>query len=448
MKKVHIVLFGATDIGYLIVSRLYKGHDITLIDEHEKLPERFSGFDIAYMSGSGADIELLESLELTKENIFIACSLIDETNIVSCWTIKKIQEVVTVCFVSKAEIYKNLVSEGQHRYQTQFDIDTVIWPERLLTQDIFRTIMVPEAVDVEYFSNRKVKLLEYRIKEESSLAGSRIMDYDFPQNVLIVGITREDTLFIPKGTSVVEAGDKVMLMGYAPDLDLLIAKLFSYRRKIRTAMIIGGGSVGFYLASKLEATKVRVKLIEHDKQRCQMLADQLQKSLILHGDGTDIEMLEHESAGEADIVVCVTNNDEKNLLCSLLVKQLGGKRIVTRANNTRNMKLFDKVGIDIVVSANESAMKEIVNLLQSPEVDILATVGGGMAEVLRLTVPETFPETAVMDLQLPDNTLIAVIRRGKSILIPEGKTTMRPGDMLKIFAISENSDSIRAVFAS
>jgi len=125
-----------------------------------------------------------------KTKLFIACSLTDEANIVACWTFKKIVDAETVCFVRKGEIYNNLVSPVQHRYQTKYDIDTVIWPEQLLTQDIFRIILVPEAIDVEYFDDGQAKLFEYRIKEDSPLRNKRIMDYSFPRDVLIVGITR------------------------------------------------------------------------------------------------------------------------------------------------------------------------------------------------------------------------------------------------------------------
>jgi trk system potassium uptake protein len=127
----------------------------------------------------------------------------------------------------------------------------------------------------------------------------------------------------------------------------------------------------------------------------------LKESLILQGDGTDLELLEEESIGAADVTVCVTNNDEKNLLCSLLVKQLGCQRIITRVGNARNSILFEKVGIDVVVSARDSALKELLNRLQAKDVNILALVEGGQGEVLRLTLPETFPETLVKDFKLP-----------------------------------------------
>jgi len=372
-----ILVYGATDIGYMIAARLYLEHDITIIDELERLPERFNNLDIGYVCGSGADVAALEQANSKKAKLFIACSLTDEANIVACWTFKKIVNAETVCFVRKGEIYNNLVSPVQYRYQTKYDIDTVIWPEQLLTQDIFRIILVPEAIDVEYFDDGQAKLFEYRIKDDSPLCNKRIMDYSFPQDVLIVGITRDNVLFIPNGSTTIVVDDKVIFMGTGPALDLLAVKVFQKSDRIRTAAVIGGGNVGYFLAHQMEQANIRVKIFEHSLSRCNFLTDNLKKSLVLNGDGTDLELLENEGIGDMDVVICVTNNDEKNLLCSLLVKQLGVRRIVTRVGNARNAQLFEKVGIDVVVSPRESAMKELLNHLHAKNVDMLALVEGG-----------------------------------------------------------------------
>lgn len=442
-----ILVYGATDIGYMIAARLYLEHDIIVIDDVDRLPEKFNNLDISHVSGSAADISALERANAKKINLFISCSLTDEANIVACWTVKKIADVETVCFVSKGEIYNNLISPVQHRYQTKYDIDTVIWPEQLLTQDIFRIILVPEAVDVEYFDNGRAKLFEYRIKENSPLCNVRIMDYAFPDNVLIVGITRNNVLFIPNGSSRIEPDDKVIFMGTGPALDLLAVNMFQKKDRIKAAAVIGGGNVGYFLAHQMEQANIRVKIIEQSHSRCSDLTDKLKKSLVLHGDGTDLEMLEQEAIGDMDVVICVTDNDEKNLLCSLLVKQLGADRIVTRVGNAHNAQLFERVGIDVVVSPMESAMKELLNQIHAKDVNILALVEGGQGEVLRLQVSESFPDTRVMDLNLPANAIIAIIKRGRGILIPDGSTTVCAGDNLKIFTIAENTEVLTAVFA-
>lgn len=441
-----ILIYGATEVGYMITSRLCLEHDITIIDEQETLAEKFGNLDISHITGSGADIATLEKANMQQTTLFIACSLIDEANIVACWTVKKITPIETVCFVSKHSIYNNLTADVHHRYQTKYDVDTVIWPEQLLTQDIFRIIMVPEAVDVEYFDDGQAKLFEYRIKEDSPLCNRKIKNYTFPEGVLIVGITRESILSIPSGTSEILLGDKVIFMGTSQALDLLATNLFQKNNKITSAAVIGGGNVGYFLAQLMEQARIKVKIIELDEDRCNFLADNLKTSLVLQGDGTNLELLEDEAIGKTDVVVCVTSNDEKNLLCSLLVKQLGVRKIITRTSNEGNAKLFEKVGVDVVVSPKESAMKELLNVIQSQDADILALVAGGQGEVLLVTVAKTFNDTKVMDLDLPNNAIIGAIKRGKKVIIPNGLSLISAGDQLKIFTITENTKAIQAVF--
>jgi trk system potassium uptake protein TrkA len=443
----NLLIYGATELGYMVAMRLYQEHSVTLIDDLEKLPEKFDTLDISFISGSAADINALEQADLNDCVLFIACSGLDEANIVACWTVKKIVDIETICFVRTMELYRNLVSPKQNRYQTRYDIDTIIWPEQLLTQDIFRIISVPDAIDVEYFAEGRAKLFEYRIKEDSILLDTRVMDCSFPPDVLIVGITREHDLFIPDGSTVIRMDDKVIFMGTGPALDNLAASIFQSGNNIKTAVLIGGGSVGFMLAQKLEQANIRVKLIEHDKTRCIFLADNLKKSLILQGDGTDLELLEGESVGDADVTVCITNNDEKNLLCSLLVKQLGSDlRIITRVSNARTAQLFERVGIDVVVSPRESALTELLNRVQARDVDILALVEGGKGEVLRITLPNDFSESRVMDLHLEIQAIIGVIKRGRRLIIPNGKTVLQAGDQLKIFTMAEDANAVKTLF--
>lgn len=443
----NILICGATETGYMVASQLYRKHNITIVDDLDRLPEKFNNLDVSFVAGNGADVLVLERANTATADLFIACSLIDEANIVACWTAKKISEAETICFIRRMELYRNLASLSQNRYQTKYDIDTIIWPEQLLTQDIFRIISVPDALDVEYFARGKAKLFEYRIKENSLIRNTRIMDCSFPDNVIIVGITRNHSLFIPTGSTTIEIGDKVIFMGTGAALDLLAAQFFRNVNVIKTAAVIGGGSVGFMLAQKLEQAGIKVKLIEHDRPRCVYLADNLKRSLILQGDGTDIELLESEAIGDSDVTVCVTNNDEKNLLCSLLIKQLGCERIITRVGNVRNAALFERVGVDVVVSPRDSALKELLNRLQAKDVNILAIVERGQGEVLRLHLPEDFTETLVRDFELPARAIIGVVKRGRNVVIPNGDTPLLPLDQLIVFTMAKDAEAIKSVFA-
>ena len=196
----------------------------------------------------------------------------------------------------------------------------------------------------------------------------------------------------------------------------------------------------------VEALKLNVKIIERNEERCEYLAEELANTLVIHGDGTDLELLNEEDIISSDVVVSVTNNDEKNLLCSLLVKQLGVKRVVSRVSKMTNASLFQKVGIDVTLSSITASINEIKSSLCGTNIGILATVEQGKGEVLRIILPEDFETIKIMDLKLPAKGIVGIVQRRNRIIIPNGTTQLMSGDNLIIFTTSENAPIIREYF--
>ena len=170
-KIMKIVVFGASEIGYLIATEFFEDHDITIIDSEENRTDALNKLDISFIAGNGSNINTLKAANIEDADIFIACTNFDEANIVSCLTVSRLSRAKTVCFVSKPEYIESLKLVKNTQYEM---IDFVIWPEELLTQEIFRIITVPEAVDVENFASGKARLLEYRIKEDSLILNKKI----------------------------------------------------------------------------------------------------------------------------------------------------------------------------------------------------------------------------------------------------------------------------------
>lgn len=434
-----IVVFGASEIGFLIATEFFEDHDVTIIDSEENRTDALNKLDISFVAGNGSNINVLKSTKIEDADIFIACTCFDEANIVSCLTVSRLSRAKTVCFVSKPEYIESLKLVKNTRYEM---IDYVIWPEELLTQEIFRIITVPKAVDVENFAGGRARLLEYRINDDSVLINKKLKECKLAEHTLVVGITRDCSLFIPDGETEFLLNDKVIFMGSSTSLDILARDIFQSTSKVKTASIIGGGSVGLMLAQNLEKINIKTKIIEKDYKRCEYLTEQLKKTLVLYGDGTNIELLDQEDFGESDVVICVTNNDEKNLLCSLLTKQIGAKKVITRVSKTANIRLFEKVGIDVAISPKEASINEIRNNLIETDVDILATVEGGQGRIIETIVPKKFDDITLMDLHLPAKAVIAIIQRGISVIIPNGNTKLKDGDSLLIFTREENSQKI------
>lgn len=441
-----IIIYGATEIGCLLATEFFEDHDITIIDKEENRTDEFNKLDISFVQGNASNIDVLKNADIKGADVFIACTGIDEANIVACLTAKKISGIRTICFVSKEEYKKTLSFSKNGEHFCDFFIDYIIWPEELLTQDIFRIVTVAHALDVENFADGKARLLEFKIRENSPIANKKIKDCGFPNETLIVGVTRDCELFIPYGETELCVDDKLIFMGTSHSLDILAGTFFHEKEYVKSVAIIGGGNVGLMLAQNLETLKIKTKIIEKDYDRCQYLAQELKNTLVINGDGTNLKLLDEEEIGSTDVVISVTNNDERNLLCSLLSKQLGVKRVIARVAKVLNIPLFEKVGIDIAISPKTSAINEVKNDLAENDVDILATVEQGQGEVLEINVLPEFNEKRIMDLKFPEHAIIGIIQRKNNVIIPKGDTALKTNDLLIIFTRTENANIIKQFF--
>lgn len=441
-----IVIYGATEVGCLLATEFFEDHDITIIDKEENRTDEFDKLDISFVKGNASDLTVLKQADIRNADVFVACTAVDEANIVACLSAKKMSGVRTICFVSKEE-YRNALSLDRNEgYLCDFFIDYIIWPEELLTQDIFRIVTVAHALDVENFADGKARLLEYKVKAGLPIVNQKIKDIGFTKDTIIVGLTRDCQLFIPNGETEICEDDKLIFMGTPRSLDILAGTFFHEKEQVKSVAIIGGGNVGAMLAKSLDDLKIKTKLIEKNYERCQYLSQTLERTLIIHGDGTNLKILDEEEIGSSDVVISVTNNDEKNLLCSLLCKQLGVKRVISRVSKVLNIPLFEKVGIDVAISPKNSAINEVKNDLEENNVDILATVEQGQGEVLEITVKEEFNDKKVMEFKFPSRAIIGAIHRKNFVIIPKGDTQIKTGDVLITFTKADDAEKIKEYF--
>ncbi|MBP3820996.1 Trk system potassium transporter TrkA [bacterium] len=438
-----IIIYGATEIGCLLATEFFEDHDITVIDKESNRSEEFDKLDISFVQGNASDVKTLKNADIFNSDAFIACTELDEANIVACLTAKKISGIKTICFVSKEEYRNTMEQDKSNSYLGDFFIDNIIWPEALLTQELFRIVTVAHALDVENFADGKARLLEYKVKPSSKIVGKIVKDCGFTRDTIMVGIKRKDLLFIPNGLTEINEDDKLIFMGTSRSLDILAGTFFHEKDQVKSVAIIGGGSVGLMLAKSLEEMKIKAKIIEKNYNRCEYLSQELNSTIVINGDGTNLKLLGEEEIGECDVAISVTNNDERNLLCSLLVKQLGVKRVITRVSKVLNIPLFERVGIDIAVSPKTSALNEVRNDLDEADVDILATVEQGQAEVLEIPVKDEINEKLIKDLKFPAPAIIGVVQRRNHVIIPKGDTQIQTGDILIIFTMAESVPIIK-----
>jgi trk system potassium uptake protein TrkA len=440
-----VVIVGGGEIGYAVAQGLAEKNEVFVVDHKLEIADRFEPLDVQFVLGTGTSRDVLVRAGADRADVVVACTGLDEVNIVSCAVARQIAQPRTICFVSREDFVQE---DATARGLAGFGIDRVIWPEAQLAQEIERIVRVPGALDAESFADGAIRLVEYRLEPDSPFIG-RVADLHLAANSLIVAVRRGDEFFIPRGASTLEARDKVLVMG-GPD-----ALIDVRRRMIHTAeaarqrvTIIGGGDVGLQLAERLERNLdgLELVLIERDPARGELVAARLQHTLVLSGDGTDLELLESEDVGRSDVLVGVIDNDERNLLASLLARQLGVRRIITRVSKRTNLRLFERVGIDIAISARGAAVASVLHQIRGDQTRLLAVVEEGAGRVLELDVPGGYAPRALRELAPPLNSIIGAIVRNSRAFVPRGTDRVEPGDRLIVFTTYAAADEVRDYF--
>jgi len=441
-----IVVIGAGEVGYHIAKSLYLENDIVIIDEDEDACLRVDELDVQVIQANGANAAILEKV-LIGADLLVAVTGDDEINIVSCMAAKLIKQSNTN-FKTMARVSNPDYIDRPVAKRTQVGIDVMVCPELALASEVADILSIPSAIDSESFADGKVKMMEFVVKDNSSIAGKHLRDIDLLDCCIVSALFRGSQLIIPHGEDMIQAGDHVVIIGKA-DAMKDISSFFGGINKSRSrVMIIGGGVVGFYLAQLLENTRLNVKIIERGRQRSEMIADNLQKALVLRGDGSDLDLLKEEGVGEMDVVISVTDSDEKNLLCSLMAKQLGAKKVIVRADHFDYVPLFEMVGVDRAVSPREATVNEVLKLSMGTGIEALTTIEGEKAEIIEYTVSRKSKVTGKLlkDVNFPDDSLVSMVVHGGVTIIPRGNYKIREGDHLLVFSLPRAHQAVEKLF--
>lgn len=441
---VRVVIVGGGEIGFALAQGLSATHEVFVVDHTPEVAGRFEPLDVQFVLGTGTSREVLVRAGAERADVVVACTGLDEVNVVSCAVARQLARPQTICFVSREDFVEGPQERGS---LAAFGIDRVIWPEAQLAEDMERIIRAPGALDAESFADGAIRLVEYRIEADAFVG--QVADLHLPHDSLIVAVRRGDAFFIPRGQSRLERGDKVLVMGTPQGLQDIRRRLTGAAEPVRqTVTIIGGGDVGLRLAERLErdGAAVAVTLIERDAARGELLAGRLRHTLVLNGDGTDLELLESEDVGRSDVFVAVIDNDERNLFACLLARQLGVRRTITRVGRQANLRLFERVGIDAAISARGSAVASVLHQIQGGATRLLAVVEAGAGRVLELEVPPSYPPRTLRELAPPLNSIIGAIVRGSRAFVPRGDHRVEPGDRLIVFTTYAEAERVRDYF--
>lgn len=436
-----IIIVGAGEVGFQIAQRLaLENKEVVVIDRRPDALKRFADLlDVQTVQGSGSSPRVLEQAGVGNADTFLAVTDSDETNLVSCLFANALSPGITKLARIRDDDY--------FRYKPEMtklilNISSIINPEVEVVKTIERAITTPGADDVSEFAEGRIKLISIRIGSESPIKDISLLDLRKRAGDLrfIVGaILRGDRLLIPFGQDSIQPGDTVFFVCAAEETEKVL-EIFGVRTEPQKyILIIGGGNIGFRLAQNLE-NSYHVRLVERNKDRASFLAEQLNRTIIIHGDGTEQSLLEEENVRGMDVVVSVTGNEETNVLLSLLAKRLGARRDITRINKFAYMPIASAIGLGNIVSSRLSAIDTILQHVRRGKVISAVSLKGEEAEVLEAIALETSAIVGkpLKDLDFPHGAIVLAILRGKDSFIPTGNTVVQPQDRVIILSTRQS----------
>ena len=434
-----IIIVGAGEVGYHIAQKLSEeNQDVFLIDKApEKVKRITENLDIQATVGSGTSPRMLRNSGVGEAELLVAATDSDEANLIACLFARHLNpHILKVARVRNPEYLeeKDLLS------QVSLAIDHIINPESVMVETILTLMTVPGASDVIDFADGRVKLFGVTIRPDSPLVGRRLLSFKKTEGKLLVGaIVRGDQVIIPRGEDTLQAHDLAYVVGRTDELPDLFKLLDIQVEESRRVIIVGAGFTGTALATALDKTKVNVKILDRDNQRCTDLADKLERVIVINGDGSDRALLEEENIRDCDFMVAITDDEEHNVMISLLAKGLGAKNTVTRISKFSYIPLVSAIGLDAIVSPRLSAVRAILQYIRKGKIISVAPLKGEHAEAIEAEALETSKiiNVPLSNVNFPKGALLGAIVRDGEIIIPRGDSVVKPKDRLIIFTLRE-----------
>ena len=445
-----VIIVGGGQVGFHLAQRLSEEHqDVVLVDsDPDRAEYAAEQLDILTIAGNGASVPVLERAGVRGAQLLLSVTSHDEVNLIACLAASRMGVPHTLARISDPEYY----TSGSVLPREQLGIDRMINPEREAAKEALHLLKSVAATDVVTFAEGKVQLLGLRVREGAPVAGIRLAELAQRLGHLhyvTVAIVRDGETIIPTGESKMEAGDQIYMLSPTDEVDS-IPPLAGYPpHSLDRVMIAGGSLEGQYLAEMLESEGISCTILDRDRRRCLELAELLPKSLVLHGDATDLELLELEGVAGIDGYVSATGDDQTNLLSSLLAKNAAAHKVIALIEKFEYLPLVPQVGIDAAVSPRMSAVNAILRYVRKGRVLTVASLTGTDAEAMemKLTPHSAAVGRSIVDLGLPRGVLVGAVLRDDAFVSPRGHHTFQAGDDIILFGMPEPLAEVDKLFA-
>lgn len=447
-----VIICGAGRVGYGIASRLASEENtVTVVDVSAELVRQITTeLDVRGIVGHGAHPEILKQAGIESADMMIAVTHSDEVNMMACQVSHSLFNVPTKVARVRSQSY--LDSEWNDLYSREnMPIDIIISPEVEIGKGILRRINTPGAFDVVPFADNAVKLLGVHIEEDCPIIATPIRQIPdlFPElQAAIVGIRREGQIFVPMPDDPLYVGDDAFFIVKSEHANRVLEIVGTNEERARHIVIFGGGNVGTYVAKELESIRgVRSRIVELDKARAEYAAELLKRTVVLHGDAMNAEIQQEAGVPDAELVLCLTNDDKTNILAGVLAKKMGARQIVSLINDVSIQELVSELPIDKVIDPRAATVSSILRHVRRGRILDVYTLSDGQAEVVEGEVLDTslLIGNKLEDIKLDGIAIGAVIQDG--VVMPlDNNLTIKKGDQLVLLAEKSAFKQVERVF--
>ena len=439
-----ILIMGAGRVGMSVAENLVsEQNDITVIDTNvDQLRYLQDRFDLRVVQGDGTQVAILEAAGAADSDLFVACSASDAANMVSCKITRQLFNVPRR--IARIRM-RDFEEQPELMGEEGFCIDALISPERSVTAYLYSLIEFPEALQVVEFADGRISVVTVRVGHGSPMAHhpvAQLRDGWPDVSARVVDVVRDGRPLQAGRGTVIAPGDEVVLVVDSRHARRAIRQLREAEKSVHRVMIAGGGNIGLRLARQLAEENYSVRIIERDEKRCEYLVTELPSNvLVLHGSGTDEELLDRENIGDMDTWLALTSDDEDNIMSSLLAKRMGARRVIALINRQAYGELMQGSHIDIAVSPAQATMSELLRHVRRGDIVVAHRLRQGVAEAIEVIAHGDRSSSkvvgrAVGDIRLPKGASIGALARGEEILMPDDDTIIETDDHVIVFVPS------------
>ncbi len=448
-----IIVLGAGKVGKTLIKHMSnEDHDIIVVDQNAtKVEEVVNQFDVIGVVGNGGSYDILMEAGAQDANLIICVTASDELNILAGLMAKKMGTRHTIARVRNPDY-----SSQRDFMRNQLGFSMIVNPELEAASEIRRVLSFPSAVKVDTFSRGKVELAEFFVEDHSRLNGVELSQLHkiTKTNILVCAVSHNEDVIIPDGNYAIKPGDHLYITGTHRDLSRFCLDIGVITTRIKNVIIVGGGKIAYYLSKQLSTQGIKVKIIEKDKNRCQVLAEKLPYVTIIHGDGSDDELLNEEGIENTDAVLALTGLDEENIVLSLSAKSLYHKKTIAKVTRMNYAGLSDVLKVDSIVAPKKIVASQIIRYVRAKmnkdndsSVKTLYKIVDGEVEAIEFKVTEQFKylHKTLNEMKIKEHVLVAAIIRENEVIVPKGNTTMELNDYVIIVSRGEIMKSLNDI---